>query len=188
MQDTPATITRLLLDWRAGSEQALDELVPLVYAELKGIAAHLMIRESGSHTLQSTALLHEAYGRLVSSDIAWQDRTHFFAVAARTMRRVLTDHARAKGRIRRGGEWKRELLHENIPVPSPLASPEVLLALDDALQKLQIHDERKAQAVELHYFGGMNWDEIAEVLQVSRSTVAREIRFAKAWLLGELQK
>lgn len=186
MNERPETITRLLLDWRRGQSDALDRLVPLVYDELKVVARRLMAGERDGHTLQPTALLHEAYGRLVDADVAWADRAHLFAVAARTMRRVLVDHARRKASARRGGDWKRQSL--TVEPAGPESSPIDVLALDEVLRRLEARDERKARTVEMHYFGGMNWDEIAEALGVSRATVARDIRLAKAWLWRELSE
>lgn len=186
MRESPETITRLLLDWRGGRSDALERLVPLVYDELKVVARRLMAGERDGHTLQPTALLHEAYGRLVGAEVEWSDRAHFFAVAAGTMRRVLVDHARRKGSARRGGGWKRQGL--TVEPAGPDESPVDLLALDEVLRRLEVRDERKARVIEMHYFGGMSWEEIAEALGVSRATVAREIRLAKAWLWRELSE
>ena len=158
--------------------------MPLVYQELRGIARRVFAGERSSHTLQPTAVLHEAYARLVDANVDWSDRAHFYAIAAREMRRVLVDHARRKGAARRGGDFVREPLHDDIPGAS--APIDDLLDLDAALTRLREKDEHLAHCVELHYFGGMTWDEMAEVLGVSRSTVARDIRLAKAMIWRDL--
>ncbi|MGD9902491.1 MAG: sigma-70 family RNA polymerase sigma factor [Vicinamibacterales bacterium] len=181
----PPPVTDLLLAWRGGDERALDRLVPLVHAELLRLARRQMNRERARHTLQTTALVNEAYLRLVDlSRVQWQDRSHFFAMAARVMRRVLVDHARARRQQKRGGGVR----------PAPLdLSPEVavergddLVALDDALQTLAVVDPRKAQVVELRFFGGLSVEETAQALAVSVETVGRDWRLAKLWLLREL--
>jgi RNA polymerase sigma factor (TIGR02999 family) len=177
-------VTRLLLDWRGGNAEALDDLLPLVYDELRRLAARHMVGEADGHTLQPTALVHEAYVRLVDADIEWQDRAHFFAAASRVMRRMLVDHARARGRQKRGGGRARVTLHNADAVTPP---PDLdLLALDEALEALATHDPRKARAVELRYFGGLNLEEIAEVTDVSIATVHRDLRMATAWLMARL--
>jgi RNA polymerase sigma factor (TIGR02999 family) len=177
-------ITRLLLEWRGGRAEALDELVPLVYEELHRMARRYMDGERLHHTLQTTALVHEAYTRLVSVDVPWKDRVHFFAVAARAMRRILVDHARARGREKRGGGEVRLSLDDALLVaPEP---SDDLVALDEALTRLASIDERKSQAVELHYFGGLTYDEIAAVLGVAPVTVERDLRLARAWLYSSL--
>jgi RNA polymerase sigma factor (TIGR02999 family) len=181
----PADVTTLLRAWRSGNQSALDRMVPLVYDELRAIAARLMRGERADHTLQATALVHEAYARLVSADVDWRDRSHFFAVAARQMRRILVDHAKARSRAKRGGGGARLTLEESISVA---AEPtEGLVELDEALERLAQHDQRKAQVVELHFFGGLTYDETAEALGISPATVDRDLRFAKAWLYRELQ-
>ena len=177
-------VTRLLLDWRGGNAQALDDLLPLVYDELRRLAARHMVGEADGHTLQPTALVHEAYVRLVDADIEWQDRAHFFAAASRVMRRMLVDHARARGRQKRGGGRARVTLHNADAVTPP---PDLdLLALDEALETLAAQDPRKARAVELRYFGGLNLEEIAAVTDVSIATVHRDLRMATAWLMARL--
>lgn len=177
-------VSRLLLAWRDGDQSALDRLVPLVYDQLHALARRYLRSERPDHTLQTTALLHEAYLRLVGSDVEWEGRGHFLAVAAQTMRRILVDHARARMRSKRGGGAQ--------PVPldkAQLASPERgedLVALNEALDRLAAVDERKVQAIELHYFGGLTNEETAKVLGVSEATVYRELRLAKAWLYRDL--
>lgn len=179
-------VTRLLLDWRGGNDRALDALLPLVYDELRQLASRHMARESDGHTLQPTALVHEAYVRLVDADIAWQDRAHFFAAASRVMRRMLVDHARARARQKRGGGRARVTLHAEDAVTPP---PDLdVLALDEALEALQSEDPRKARAIELRYFGGLNLEEIAAVTDVSIATVHRDLRMATAWLLHRLDE
>ncbi len=181
--DDPA-VTRLLLDWRGGRQAALDELIPLVHGELRRIAGAQMRREAQGHTLQPTAVVNEAYLRLIDADVAWNDRVHFYAVAARLMRRILVDHARAKHREKRGGAAEHVALDEE-----RAGQPEQgldLLELDLALQGLAALDERKSRIVELHYFGGLNYDEAAEALGISAATVHRELRLAKAWLHREM--
>ena len=183
MSDT-THVTRLLLDWRGGNAEALDDLLPLVYDELRRLAARHMVGEAEGHTLQPTALVHEAYVRLVDADIEWQDRAHFFAAASRVMRRMLVDHARAKGRQKRGGGRAKVTLH-NADAVTP--APDLdLLALDEAMEALAVQDPRKARAVELRYFGGLNLEEIAEVTDVSIATVHRDLRMATAWLMARL--
>ncbi len=175
-------VTQLLLDWRKGDAQALDRLLPIVYDEMRRLAQSYMQRERTGHTLQATALVHEAYARLVGMEIEWQDRVHFFAVAARTMRRILVDHARA--RKRRPGGWKRETLDESLVVGD---TPDIdFIALDEALHRLATFDERKSKVIELHYFGGLTHKDVAEVLDVSPATIDRDLRMAKAWLYKEL--
>jgi len=178
------SITALLRAWRGGERAALDRLIPLVYDELRRLAGRAMRHERTDHTLQTTALLHEAYLRMLGADVEWEDRAHFYAVAAQTMRRILVDHARARGRNKRGGGDVRIPLEESVAA-GPSRSADVI-ALDEALSRLSSLDERKAKAVELHYFGGLTYDEIARVLGVSAATVDRELRLAKAWLYKEL--
>jgi len=182
---TQRDVTRLLHDWRAGRKDAIDELLPLVHGELQRLAHIYMKAERPGHTLQTTALVHEAYLKLVGADVEWQDRVHFFAVAARSMRRILVDHARAKGSVKRGGGLDRIPLEEALPV---VANPTVdFVALDEALSTLEKQDQRKGQVVELHYFGGLTLPEIAELLEVSPSTVKGDLRFARAFLRNELE-
>lgn len=180
-------VTGLLRAWRDGDETALDELVPLVEAELRRLARAYMARERRDHTLQTTALVNEAFIRLTDArKVEWHDRAHFFAVSARMMRRVLVDHARGRGSHKRGGQAARVSLDE-----APLVAPErddAVLALDDALKVLETVDPRRARVVELRFFGGLNIDETAVVLQVSSQTIKRDWRLAKAWLSRELRQ
>lgn len=177
-------VSALLVAWRSGDPQALDRLVPLVYAELHSLADRQLRRERPGHSLQTTALLHEAYLRLVGAEVKWEGRVHFFAVAAQIMRRVLVDHARARARDKRGGGAEPVTLDDGLVEGG--SSPDVL-DLDEALERLSALDERKARAVELHYFGGLTYDEVAVAMEVSPATVHRDLRLAKAWLYRELE-
>jgi RNA polymerase sigma factor (TIGR02999 family) len=182
----PQEITELLLAWGRGEEAALDRLIPLVYDELHRLAHHYMRQERPGRTLQSTALVHEAYQRLIDSrNVRWQDRTHFFAVSAQLMRRILVDFARSRRYLKRGGEACHLSLDEALTV-SRQRGPE-LVALDDALSALAVTDARKSRVVELRFFGGLTVEETAEVLKVSPETVMRDWRLAKVWLLRELR-
>ncbi len=186
--DHPSTssITHLLAEWRDGDERALDAIVPQVYHELRGLAARHLASERPDHTLQATALVHEAYARLVDADISWEDRVHFFAVASGTMRRVLVDHARARGAEKRGGLVLTVTLHEGLLAEE--APVDRLLDLDRAMEHLASFDARKARVVELRYFGGLNATEIASIVEVGVATVQRDLRAARAWLLRELSE
>lgn len=178
--------TALLHAWSRGEPGALDALVPLVHEELRRLARHYMRGERPGHTLQATALVHEAYLRLVDvQHVQWQDRAHFLAVAARMMRRILVDAARAKGYQKRGGRAPVVSLDEAIVVSSEPS--QTVLALDEALTALAAIDARKSQVVEMKFFGGLTLDEAAEALHVSRDTVKRDWRMAKLWLLRELR-
>src|SRR6266480_4178498 len=178
-------VTELLTRWSDGDEAALAELTPLVYEELRRLAHRQMGAERPNHTLQTTALVNEAYLRLASqSNPRWQNRAHFFAVAARAMRRILVSYARSQRSQKRGGGAPNMELDEAALV-SPEESQEIL-DLHEALERLAALDSRKAQVVELKYFGGLNHDEIAEVLKISTVTVRRDWVFAKAWLYNEL--
>lgn len=178
-------VTRLLESWSRGRQEAFDELMPLVYDELRRMARNYMNGQPSGHTLQTTALIHEAYLKLADQkDKHWENRTHFFAVAARAMRHILVDHARAHQTEKRGGETQIVSL-EDVAVISNERAAEVV-ALDEALQNLSELDERKGRVVELRYFGGLSVEETAEVLKVSRLTVMRDWSFAKMWLLREL--
>ena len=179
----PGSVTRLLRSWQKGDQQALGELIPRIYDQLRRLAQARMRGERRSHTLEPTALVHEAYVRMVDLELSWQDRIHFLSMAARAMRRVLVDHARAHRAAKRGGQALRVSLHEE----HAAASPDVdLLELDQALDRLRAQQARLGQAVELHYFGGLSYKEVAEALSVSEATVDRDLRFARAWLLREL--
>lgn len=181
---TQSPVTGLLREWRSGREQALGPLMDQVYDELRRLAAGRLQRERPDHTLQPTELVHEAFLRLVGADVDWQDRAHFLAVAAGTMRRILVDHARAKGRLRRGGGAVAESFEEGQLPTAEL--PAELVALDDAMQVLTRIDARKGRLVELYFFGGLTFDELGSVLGVSRATAHRELELAKAWLYREL--
>jgi len=183
-EGNPTEVTELLLRWRRGDESALDALMPLVYNELRRLAAGYMRSERTDHTLQPTALVHEAYVRLAGMDVDWEGRVHFLAVAARLMRRILVDHAKAARRAKRGGGARKISLDEAVLVAS---EPADLVELDRALQRLSAFDERKARAIELHIFGGMTYAETADALGVSAATVDRDLRMAKAWLHRELR-
>jgi RNA polymerase sigma factor (TIGR02999 family) len=185
MTASPQEVTQMLVDWRNGDKQALDRLMPLVYGELRRIASRYMRRERESHTLQTTALVNEAYLRMVGkNNVDWQNRAHFFAVAAQVMRHLLIDHARARERVRRGADPQQISLDNEALVSEQKG--EALLALDEALTKLAKIDERKVKIVELRYFGGLSAEETAEALGVSEITVKREWLKAKAWLYREL--
>jgi RNA polymerase sigma factor (TIGR02999 family) len=179
-------ITELLIAWGRGDEDALSRLTPLVYDELHRLAGAYMRREHAGHTLQTTALVNEAYIKLVdSSRVRWQNRAHFFAMAAQLMRRILVDFARKRRYQKRGGDWRQVTLAEGLGAATNLDSD--LVALDDALQGLASLDPRKARVVELRFFGGLSLEETAEALQVSTDTIGREWRAAKAWLMRELK-
>jgi RNA polymerase sigma factor (TIGR02999 family) len=178
-------ITELLLQWRRGDESALEQLMPLVYEELRRLARQCMRRERSGHTLQTTALVNEAYLRLVnSSRVQWQDRAHFFAITAQLMRRVLVDEARKRRNQKRGGEFTRVEFNEVDMSDGPRQLD--LLLLNDALDRLTEFAPRKAKVVELRFFGGLSIDETASVLDVSADIVKREWRTAKLWLLQEI--
>jgi RNA polymerase sigma factor (TIGR02999 family) len=182
----PADVTRLLLAWGGGDRGALDQLVPLVYAELRRVAHNHMRGERAGQPLQTTALVHEAYLRLIEvSRVHWKDRTHFFAVSAQMMRRVLVDAARERDALKRGGGALSLALDEAL-VGTPAPSVD-LVALDEALESLAALDPRKARVVELRYFGGLTIEETAAEVGVSVDTVARDWRVARLWLLRQLQ-
>jgi len=182
---SPGDVTQLLQAWGRGEGAALDRLVPLVYRDLHLRARRCMAGERVEHSLQTTALIHEAYLRLVGpSPAAWESRGHFFAVAARVMRRILVDHARARRAQKRGGDGRAVTLDEGLVVAG--GPDRDLVSLDDALQALATFDERKARVVEMRFFGGLSVEETAEVLHVSSITVMREWKSAKAWLYREL--
>ncbi len=185
MGDRQHEVTRLLARWRGGDEEALDRLMPLVYHELRRLAHARLRRERPDHTLETSALVHEAYLRLVDArGTPWQSRAHFLGIAARLMRQVLVDHARGRSSAKRGGGATRLPLQEGHSVGGP--APVDVLALDQALERLASTDERKAHLVELRFFGGLSHEEIAEVLGTSLSTVERQWRLARAWLYAAL--
>lgn len=180
-------VTQLLVAWSEGDESALDRLIPLVNEELRRLAHHYISGERAGHTLQTTALVNEAYLRLVdSSRVQWHDRAHFFAVSAQLMRRILVDYARARRSQKRGGEMTRVSLTGAPPIAYQ-REPD-LVALDDALSTLAAIDPRKGRVIELRFFGGLSVEETAEVLEVSTDTVMRDWRLAKSWLLRELSE
>ena len=189
---TTDDLTGLLIEWRQGDKAALDRLTPLVYDEIRRIAHRYVQREHEGHTLQTTALVNEAYLRLVGSqNVAWQNRAHFFAVTAQMMRHILIDHARRRHYIKHGGEAQRvafdeALANEETMLMSRSRAAE-LVALDEALQELAKIDARKSRVVELRYFGGLSLNETAEVLEVSAMTVRRDWRAAKAWLFRRMK-
>jgi len=179
-------VTALLQAWSAGDDRALEQFLPVVDAELRRLARAYMRRERRDHTLQTTALVNEAFMRLTGArDVRWQDRAHFIGISARLMRRVLVDHARTRGYRKRGGRAFRTTLNEALAVTPP---PSVdLVALDRALEKLAAVDQRKSRVVEMRFFGGMSVEETAEALHVSGDTIKRDWRLAKLWLLRELE-
>ena len=181
-------ITQMLREWSDGNREALEELMPLVYDELHRQAARYMRRERQDHTLQTTALIHETYLKLIDQrDVNWESRTHFFAIAANLMRRVLVDHARARHREKRGGDAVTLPLEEAMLVVSDEKSID-LIALDEALNRLAKIDTQQVRVVELRYFSGLSLEETAEALKVSRTTVANDWSLAKAWLHRELTR
>ncbi|HVK76669.1 MAG TPA: ECF-type sigma factor [Kofleriaceae bacterium] len=183
--DEPGTVTLLLRAWHAGDRASLDELVPLVYEELHRLAVGFLRGERPGHTLRATDLVSEAYLRLRgASPDGWNDRVHFLAIAARLMRQILVDHARRRATAKRGSGERPITLDEQLV---GFDRPEELLLLDDALEALAREDERKARVVELHYFAGLTHPEIAEVLSLHANTVARDLRFAEAWLARQMR-
>ncbi len=181
-------VTRLLIQLTEGDGSALDELLPHVYGELRRLASNYLRRERPGHTLQPTALVHEAYLRLVDqTQVRWQNRAHFFGVAAQMMRRILVDHARGQQAGKRGGEWRKISLDDGLDVAAG-GRPSDLVLLDEALERLAEIDPQKSRVVELRFFGGLSVEETAEVLGVSAPTVKRQWRMAKAWLYGQVQK
>ena len=179
-------VTQLLTDWRNGNQAALEELVPLVHAELRRLARAYLRRERAGHTLQTSALINEAYLRLMDKQIDWQNRAHFIGVAAQSMRRILVDHARAQLVAKRGGEQQRVSLADIAEMPD--ARDAELIALDDALTTLAEFDPQQCRVVELRYFGGLTIDETAEALGISHATVEREWAMARVWLRRQLTK
>ncbi len=183
----PHELTQLLVDWCDGDESAPDKLFPLVYAELKRTARRFMRKETPGHTLQTTALVNEAYLRLIDQTrVHWQNRAHFYAIAATVMRRILVDHARSHARVRRGGGAGKISLDEVATLSDERAAE--LLALDEALQSLAQVDARRSQVVELRFFGGLSNSEIAEVLKIAPNTVMRDWNMARAWLYREMRR
>jgi RNA polymerase sigma factor (TIGR02999 family) len=186
-ESPPSGVTRLLRAWQRGDDGASDELVPAVYEELRRLAASRLRNERGSHTLQATALVHEAWLRLADQRGNWENRAHFFAIAARTMRRILVDHARRRATAKRG------LAVTGVPIddvmdllPAPMPDDR-LLALDEALDRLATLDARQAQVVELRFFAGLSVEDAANLLEISPSTIKREWATARAWLFDAIQ-
>jgi RNA polymerase sigma factor (TIGR02999 family) len=173
-------VTQILINWQDGDEQALNQLIPLVHDNLRKLADKYMRAERAGHTLQATALVNEAFLKLCGSDINWQSRAHFIAIAARAMRQILVDHAKAKRRQKRGGNDIQVTLYE-AQVAAHEDGPDVL-DIEDALNRLADIDARKAQIIELNIYGGLSYQEIAEVVSISVATVERELRFSRAWL------
>lgn len=186
MNDDTSAVTQLLKNWQSGDSKALSDLMPMVHDTLRKLAEKYMQSENAGHTLQATALVNEAFLKLVDADITWQSRAHFMAIAAKAMRHILIDHAKSKGRQKRGGNDVLVTLHE-ANVAGDKGTPE-LLDIEDALNQLAELDTRKAEIVELSFFGGMTYDEIAEALGISAATVDRELRFSKAWLQRALNE
>ncbi|MDQ2669810.1 MAG: sigma-70 family RNA polymerase sigma factor [Gemmatimonadota bacterium] len=183
---SPGPVTQWLLDWDGHDRQALDQMLPVVYEELRRLASHYLSRERPDHTLQPTALVNEVYLRLIDQRrVDWRNRAHFLGVAASLMRRILVNYARDRAAAKRGGGAERVSL-SLVPTPSGRSEVE-LIALEDALERLAAVDPRKSRVVELKFFGGLTVDEIAEVLQVSGATVEREWAFARAWLYDSIE-
>ncbi|HWC75896.1 MAG TPA: sigma-70 family RNA polymerase sigma factor [Blastocatellia bacterium] len=183
----PKEVTKLLVAWSDGDESALEELIPLVYDELYRLARRYMVRERVGHTLQTTALVNEAYLRMVDfKNIQWQNRAHFFAVSAQVMRRILVDFARSRKFQKRGGDARRVSFDEALGAATGRTAD--LVALDDALNSLAVLDPRKSKVVELRFFGGLTVEEAAHVLKVSVETIMRDWKMAKAWLLREMSE
>lgn len=184
MSSSP-NITELLLAWGEGDEAALEQLIPLVYQELHRLARHYMRQEQPGHTLETTALINEAYLRLVDSNrMHWQNRSHFYALCARAMRRILIDHAKSRHRAKRGGGGLQVSLDEVASLAQDRAAE--LILLDEALRRLESFDKRKSQVVELRFFGGLSIEETAEVMKISTISVSRDWNTAKAWLYREM--
>lgn len=186
MKRSKSQVTQLLQRWSGGEEAAVEELLPLVYEELRGLARHYLRRERAGHTLETSALVHEAYVRLIDgSKVEWKGRSHFYGIAATTMRRILVDHARSHLYQKRGGGAAKVSLDEAYQLGTE--RPEDLVALDETLNQLAENDVQKARIVEMRFFGGLSHAEIAEVLGVSVSTVERQWRVARAWLYQALE-
>jgi RNA polymerase sigma factor (TIGR02999 family) len=187
MSALPNEVTQLLIDWSKGDKAALDDLIPLVEAELRRLARHYMARENPGHTLQTSALMNEAYIRLIDQhNVPWQNRAHFFGVAAQVMRHILIDHARSYAYAKRGG-GARKISLDDLPDLTDRRAEE-LVALDDALNNLATIDPRKSKIIELRFFGGLTIEETAEAMKISPITVTREWRSAKAWLRREVSQ
>lgn len=187
LEGSDAQITLLLERWRGGNQDALSSLMPMLYARLHSLASGMMQNERASHTLSPTAVIHEAYLRLHDTNVPWQDRAHFIAVAAREMRRVLVDHARTRSRAKRGGEWQRVSITGLDGLNGNSSNPLDILAIEAALEKLQAIDARKTQVVDLLLFGGLTIEETAHALNLSVPTINRDWKFARAFLQHELK-
>jgi RNA polymerase sigma-70 factor, ECF subfamily len=179
-------VTMLLREWSGGNKQALDELVPLVYEQLHRMASSCLRAERPDHTLRATALVHEAYMQLVDSEVAWENRVHFYSVASRVLRHILVDYAKASRRQKRGGGAHKLPLDEAVLVGPEISSE--ILELDDALKLLAAQDPRKSEIVQLIFFGGLTYDETAQALDISAVTVHRELKMAKAFLYSQLAR
>ena len=187
MTHSQENVTELLLDWSNGDKAALDRILPIVYDELRKQAARYLRHERAGHTLQTTALIHEAYIRLVDQkNVRWQNRAHFFGISAQMMRRILVDHARTKGRVKRGGSDIKVSLDDANLMAKPTNLD--LVALDEALDRLAEIDEQQSKIVELRFFSGLTVEETAEVLKISTATVKRDWSMAKAWLHREVTR
>jgi RNA polymerase sigma factor (TIGR02999 family) len=185
---TRREITQILQELSEGKRDAVDQLIPLVYDELRRQAARYLRRERPDHTLQATAVVHEAYLKLIDqNDVKWESRTHFFAIAAQAMRRILVDHARTKYRDKRGGDALKVTFDEALPVAAEEKSVD-LIALDEVLTRLDAKDKQQVRIVELRYFAGLSLEETADALGISRATAARDWKVAKAWLHRELTR
>jgi len=180
-------VTKLLLAWRQGKQDALDELIPIVYEELRRQAHHYLQHEQKGHSLQTTALIHETYLQLLDCNkVSWKNRAHFFAITAQMMRRILVDYARSRRAQKRGGDLEKTTLDQKLTFSTARGSD--LVALDDALNELALMDARRSRVVELRFFGGLSIEETAEVLDVCPDTVVRDWRLAKVWLAREVKK
>ena len=180
-------VSQLLINWGQGDESAMEKLIPLVYDELRKMAHYQMTREKAEHTLQTTALVNEVCLRFLGGlEVSWQDRAHFLALSAKLMRRVLVDHARGRGRVKRGGAMIKMSLDDSLAIP--IGQDTNIVALNDALSSLATVDARKAKTVELRFFGGYSVEETARILNVSVRTVMNDWKFAKVWLLRSLHK
>ncbi|VAW91981.1 Gll4071 protein [hydrothermal vent metagenome] len=186
MSESP-NLTEYLVQWRSGNKAALNKLMPLVYSSLRQLAGKYMYGENAGHTLQATALVNEAFMKLVDADITLQNRAHFMAISARAMRQILVDHARANRADKRGGDAIAITLHETRLGSGEQNEPDIL-EVEEALEQLNKIDSRKAQIIELSFYGGLTYDEIAEALDISAATVDRDLRFAKAWLYQNLKE
>lgn len=180
----PQDVTRLLQEWGSGNKDALDQLMPVVYDQLRKLAARSLYSERRDHTLRATELVNEVYVKLVHSDVALQDRMHFYALASRMLRHILLDYAKSQKRDKRGGDAQKITLDEAVMLGP--GTPAGIVELDDALKKLAQEDQRKADLIELLFFGGLTYDEAAQALSISPATVHREAKLAKAWLYREL--